>query len=89
MLVDLLAPEFYVITEDTNYENSKCRENSLCTSFGSYNISESSSNSTKEIPSKHKWSSSPDTIRTDIITIGGTQVKDVGLSLIKVTYESC
>ncbi|KOS36285.1 hypothetical protein ACN38_g12987 [Penicillium nordicum] len=88
MLVDLLTPEFYVITEETNYENSKCRENSLCTSFGSYNISESSSNSTKEIPSKYKWSSSPDTIRTDIITIGGTQVKDVGLSLIKVTYES-
>jgi hypothetical protein len=88
MLVDLLIPELYVMTEDTNYKNSKCPENIFCSAFGSYNISESSSNSTKEVPSQSKWTST-NTVRSDIITIGETQVKDVALSLTQVSFENC
>ncbi|KAJ5211124.1 hypothetical protein N7491_010944 [Penicillium cf. griseofulvum] len=87
MLVDLLTPEIYVMSEDTHNAKSKCQENRYCSSFGSYNISESSSNSTKEIPSQYKWAS-PYTVPTDILTIGGTQVKDVGLSLTKVSFDN-
>ncbi|KAJ5365759.1 hypothetical protein N7517_008645 [Penicillium concentricum] len=85
MLVDLLTETISIITEDTRVTKPECQENRYCSLLGSYNITESSSNGTKEIPSQLSYGS-PYTVPTDTITIGGTQVKDVELELQGVGY---
>ncbi|KAJ5519763.1 hypothetical protein N7463_000216 [Penicillium fimorum] len=87
MLADFLSDTFSVLTEDTHVTNPSCHDNRYCSLLGSYNITKSSSNGTKEV-SSDTWYGSSYMVPTDVITVGGTQVNDVEVDLLAIGYPN-
>jgi len=89
MFVDIQTSEFQILSPDD--WNDPCSGDVFCSKFGLYNPNKSTTVGSENVSRAELFYASygTTTLDTDTVIIGGTEVKEVGLTYQSIGMDSC